>query len=73
MPNLLKVGDFSGAITLLLQCLSVAAMFNHFTCVAGLSGKLQDTLEMTEEHLDIALAKVRNDYSLIFLYTLCKL
>jgi hypothetical protein len=58
LQELLSEGDFPGAIALLLECLQVAAMYRHFTCVASLSGKLQDTLVMAEEHLDVVLAKV---------------
>lgn len=58
MPKLLQTGDFPGAIALLLECLTVAGSYNHFTCIEGLRGKLQDTLEMTEEHLDVTLAKI---------------
>lgn len=50
--------NYPGAINLLLECQIVAANFNHFKCVAQLSWKLQDTLYMTEEQLDIALSKV---------------
>ena len=32
--------------------------FRHFSAVKQLSTKLQDTLEMAEEQLDVALAKV---------------
>jgi Vacuolar-sorting protein 54, of GARP complex len=55
---LLREGDFAGAITLLLECQSVASTFRHFLCVAALNVQLQDTLEMAEESLDQALSKV---------------
>ncbi|KAJ9592435.1 hypothetical protein L9F63_015851 [Diploptera punctata] len=58
LQELLNEGNYPGAIGLLLECQSAAATFRHFTCVAALSGKLQDTLDMTEEQLDQALAKV---------------
>ncbi|XP_046386382.1 syndetin isoform X2 [Ischnura elegans] len=51
-------GDYVGAIRLLLECQAAAATFAHFSCVDALSTKLQDTLEMAEEQLDVALAKV---------------
>ncbi|KAK9506582.1 hypothetical protein O3M35_008485 [Rhynocoris fuscipes] len=58
MSELLQIEDFPGAIALLIECQGVAAMYRHFTCVAALSTKLQDTLVMAEEHLDVALAKI---------------
>ncbi|XP_073977333.1 vacuolar protein sorting 50 isoform X2 [Rhodnius prolixus] len=58
MSELLQLGDFPGAIALLLECQGVAAMYRHFNCVAALNSKLQDTLVMAEEHLDVALAKI---------------
>jgi hypothetical protein len=59
LQELLSEGNYPGAIGLLLECLRAAATYRHFMCVAALSGKLQDTLEMAEEQLDQALAKVR--------------
>lgn len=56
--KLLNDGNFSDAISLLLECQQVALAYKHFQCVAALSGKLQDTLVMAEEQLDVALAKV---------------
>jgi hypothetical protein len=60
LQELLSEGNYPGAIGLLLECRSAAATYRHFVCVAALSGKLQDTLEMAEEQLDQALAKVRH-------------
>jgi hypothetical protein len=60
LQELLNEGNYPGAIGLLLECQSAAATYRHFMCVAALSGKLQDTLEMAEEQLDQALAKVRH-------------
>ncbi|RZF38465.1 hypothetical protein LSTR_LSTR011955 [Laodelphax striatellus] len=58
LQELLSNGDFPGAISLLLECQGVAATYRHFACVAALSGKLQDTLDMAEEQLDVALSKM---------------
>uniref|UniRef100_A0A1B6C6F1 Vacuolar protein sorting-associated protein 54 N-terminal domain-containing protein n=1 Tax=Clastoptera arizonana TaxID=38151 RepID=A0A1B6C6F1_9HEMI len=58
LQELLNSGDFSGSISLLLECQSAATTFRHFTCVAALSGKLQDTLVMAEEQLDVTLSKL---------------
>ena len=43
------------------QCIST---YKHFTAIQQLAVKLQDTLELTEEQLDVALSKVRNNISL---------
>ncbi|CAB0017518.1 unnamed protein product [Nesidiocoris tenuis] len=56
MPELFKIGDFPGAIGLLLECQRVAGRYRQFTCIDALTVKLQDTLVMAEEHLDEALA-----------------
>nr|CAD7458043.1 unnamed protein product [Timema tahoe] len=58
LQELLSEGDYPSAIRLLLECQNAAATYKHFTCVAALSGKLQDTLEMAEEQLDQALSQV---------------
>jgi hypothetical protein len=58
MQEMLAAGDFAGAISLLVECQGATAMYRHFSCVAALSGKLQDTLVMAEEQLDQALAGV---------------
>ncbi|KAL0277277.1 UNVERIFIED_CONTAM: hypothetical protein PYX00_004621 [Menopon gallinae] len=58
LQELLDEENYSGAINLLLECQIVASNFSHFKCVAQLSNKLQDTLYMTEEQLDMALSKV---------------
>lgn len=58
--KLLNEENFSDAISLLLECQQVALTYKHFHCVAALSGKLQDTLVMAEEQLDVALGKVTN-------------
>lgn len=54
----LDEGNFSDAISLLLECQQVALTYKHFHCIAAFSGKLQDTLVMAEEQLDVALSKV---------------
>lgn len=59
LQELLLEENYPGAINLILECQIVASNFNHFKCVAQLSWKLQDTLYLTEEQLDIALSKVR--------------
>ena len=41
----------------------MVATYSHFTAVKQLASKLQDTLEMMEERLDVALAKVCVDFT----------
>ncbi|XP_046985077.1 syndetin [Schistocerca americana] len=58
LQELLNEANYARAISLLLECQRAACTYRHFNCVAALSGKLQDTLEMAEEQLDGALTKV---------------
>lgn len=60
LEELLAEGDFPGAISIILECQQAALTYRHFKCVVVLAGKLQDTLVMTEEQLDVALASVSN-------------
>jgi hypothetical protein len=55
---LLSEDDFPGAIQLLLECRQAADTFARFHVVGHLAAKLEDTLAMAEEQLDVALAKV---------------
>jgi hypothetical protein len=57
LQELLAEEAYPQAISVLLECTRVAASFRHFTAINQLSGKLADTLVMTEEQLDLALAK----------------
>ncbi|KAL1487430.1 hypothetical protein MTO96_030957, partial [Rhipicephalus appendiculatus] len=50
--------DYPGAIQLGLTCHKAASTFRHYQCVGQLSAKLQETLEMTEEQLDVALSRL---------------
>ncbi len=55
--------DFPGAIRLLLECREVASSYARFSAVRQLRAKLQDTLDMTEERMDVALARACVDFS----------
>ncbi|KAK8386041.1 hypothetical protein O3P69_010636 [Scylla paramamosain] len=63
LQTLLRAEDYPGAIQLLLECQKAAATFKHFTCISELSTKLQDTLEVAEEQLDQALARVAANFN----------
>ncbi|EEB14977.1 conserved hypothetical protein [Pediculus humanus corporis] len=64
LQELLLEENYPGAINLLLECQIAASNFNHFKCVAQLNCKLQDTLYMTEEQLDVALNKICRKFNL---------
>ena len=58
LEELLRAEDYPGCIHLLQECLKVAAAYRHFSCVSDMTNKLQDTLDMAEEQLDVGLGKV---------------
>ena len=57
LQELLGEENYPEAISLLLECTKVSSTFDHFSAIHQLSGKLADTLVMTEEQLDQALAR----------------
>ena len=59
LQELLNEGDYPAAIQLLLEVQQAVKIYNHFTAIKQLAVKMQDTLELTEEQLDVALAKVK--------------
>ena len=62
LQQCLAEGDYPGAIQLLLEAQVASKTFKHFTAIEQLSVKLQDTLELAEEQLDVALSKVCVDF-----------
>ena len=56
------IGDFPGAIQLLFEAKDAAKTYSHFRAIQQLSHNLQDTLELAEEQLDVALSKVCIDF-----------
>ncbi len=58
MQQCLAEGDYPGAIQLLIEAQDAAKTYKHFKAIEQLSVKLQDTLELAEEQLDVALSKV---------------
>jgi len=50
--------DWAGAIKHLLECRSLANKYKHFTAISQMSTRLADSLVMTEELLDTALARM---------------
>ncbi|BFZ05032.1 hypothetical protein BsWGS_08071 [Bradybaena similaris] len=57
LREIMEEEDYCGAIQLCLECQKAASTFRHYKCISELSSKLQDTLEMIEEQLDVALSK----------------
>lgn len=60
LQKLLETGDYSGAISLLLECKKLVAENGQYKCVESLSLKLQDILLLTELQLDTVLNEVRS-------------
>lgn len=57
LRELLEEEDYPGAIQLCLECQKAASTYRHYTCISELSSKLQDTLYMIDESMDVALSK----------------
>ncbi|CAG9830056.1 unnamed protein product [Diabrotica balteata] len=65
--------DFVRAITELKRCQKIATQYRHFSCVAALTYKIQETLENTDSQLDRILAQAINqDVFIPCLIQLCK-
>ncbi|GAB1605109.1 syndetin-like isoform X2 [Argonauta hians] len=62
LREMLEEEDYCGAIQLCLECQNAAATFKHYHCISELNFKLQDTLELIEEQLDVALSKTCNNF-----------
>ena len=69
LQELLSEGDYPAAIQLLLEVQQAVKTYNHFVAIKQLALKLQDTLELTEEQLDVALAKA-NSFNKLNIYIL---
>ncbi|XP_041478383.1 syndetin-like [Lytechinus variegatus] len=64
LRELMEEEDYPGAIQLCQECQRAASNFKHYKCISELSSKLQDTLEMIEEQLDNALAKICSNFDI---------
>ncbi|GAB6031035.1 hypothetical protein CHUAL_007851 [Chamberlinius hualienensis] len=62
LKELLEEENYAGAINLCLECQKAVRTFRHYKCISDFSSKLQDTVEMIEEQLDQALAKVCSNF-----------
>ncbi|XP_018562403.1 syndetin [Anoplophora glabripennis] len=56
--QLLNDEDYAGAIMELKRCQKTAIKYRHFSCVAALTYKLQETLENTDSQLDRILSQM---------------
>ena len=57
VQELLVEESYASAIQLLVEGQHAAETYKHFSCVAQLTCRLQDTLELAEEQLDVGIAK----------------
>ncbi|RZB39971.1 DUF2450 domain containing protein [Asbolus verrucosus] len=57
LQQLLNEEDYAGAIIELKRCHRMATKYRHFSCVAALTYKLQETLENTDGQLDRVLSQ----------------
>ncbi|CAG2196870.1 VPS50 [Mytilus edulis] len=62
LREMLEEEDYCGAIQLCLECQQAASTYRHFKCISELNSKLQDTLVMIEEQLDVALSKTCSNF-----------
>lgn len=58
LQQFLTDGNYSGAISILLECKNLAENYSQYHCVEALSLKLQDTIMLTELQLDNVLNEV---------------
>ncbi|VVD03931.1 unnamed protein product, partial [Leptidea sinapis] len=56
--ELLNRNEYYEAIELILKSKKAAANHKEYTCIADLTTRLEDTLDMTEEKLDSVLARI---------------
>ncbi|XP_034838133.1 syndetin [Maniola hyperantus] len=62
VSDLLNKKDYFEAIDLILKSKKAAGNHKEYTCIADLSTRLQDTLDMTEEKLDSVLASLCHNF-----------
>ncbi|XP_076113826.1 syndetin-like isoform X4 [Mytilus galloprovincialis] len=65
LREMLEEEDYCGAIQLCLECQQAASTYRHFKCISELNSKLQDTLVMIEEQLDVALSKTCSNFDVV--------
>lgn len=58
VQNLMRNKEYEAAVRLVLAGQKAASDHKHFKCVAALTQRLQDTLDLAEEQLDVVLASI---------------
>ncbi|XP_077290432.1 vacuolar protein sorting 50 [Arctopsyche grandis] len=58
VQNLMRSREYEAAVRLVLAGQKAASEHRHFKCVASLTQRLQDTLDLAEEQLDVVLASI---------------
>ncbi|XP_045530343.1 syndetin isoform X1 [Pieris brassicae] len=58
VAELLNKKEYYNAIELILKSLKAASNHKEYTCIADLTARLEDTLDMTEEKLDSVLSSI---------------
>ncbi|XP_022119420.2 syndetin [Pieris rapae] len=58
VAELLNKKQYYSAIELILKSLKAASNHKEYTCIADLTARLEDTLDMTEEKLDSVLSSI---------------
>ena len=48
LQEMLKEGNYAGAIQLCLECLTAVPMYKQYTCISDLGSKLKDTQNAIE-------------------------
>ncbi|XP_037908904.1 syndetin isoform X2 [Hermetia illucens] len=62
LQKLLHDSNYSGAISLLLECKATASEYTQYKCVESLNQKLQETLMLTEFQLDNVLNEMTQNF-----------
>ncbi|KAK3102020.1 hypothetical protein FSP39_008187 [Pinctada imbricata] len=65
LREMMEEEDYCSAIQLCQECQKIAVTYRHFNCISELSTKLQDTLVMIEEQLDVALSKACGTFNMV--------
>ncbi|OQV16817.1 Syndetin [Hypsibius exemplaris] len=58
IAELVEEGNYTGAIQLTLTCRQAANIHREYLCISQLHEKLQDTLALIEQKLDVALGQI---------------
>ena len=63
LNDLIVEEDYAVAIKLCLECLKIIGSLNRYKCLTDLGVKLNCTIQMTEERLDLALASLCDNFN----------